>query len=237
MGYYARGAEPPREVDFDAVQLVALKVSYARSWDEVTASADRAQAELVATGAQFTDAQLEADNYYGEGPGGPLWGEVQANGFIWPLQEFEKYLRRVGAGSRADHIQALLAPVVGDEEGTIVCEYVSPEMLDAWLREGPPGQAKPPLVIDVRGKADYARGHLRGALHIPLAKLPERLKRLPHDQPIVTYCNMHHPGKSRGERAAALLSGEGFQAMAIAGGFTAWETHDLPIETPSQGEA
>jgi rhodanese-related sulfurtransferase len=237
MGFYARGTEPPREVDFDAVQAAALKASYGRSWKETAADTDRARAELVATVGQFTDTQLEADNYYGEGPGGPLWGEVQANGFIWPLQELEKYLRRVGEGAQADHIQALLAPVIGEEEETIVCEHVAPETLETWLREGSSGQADPPLVIDVRGKADYARGHLHGALHIPLAKLPERLKRLPHDRPIVTYCNMHHPGQSRGERAAALLSGEGFQALAIDGGFTAWEAHGLPIETTGQGEA
>ena len=126
-------------------------------------------------------------------------------------------------------------PSSAKKKGAIVCEHVSPETLDAWLRGASPERLLAPLVIDVRGKADYARGHLHGALHIPLAKLAERSKRLPHDRPIVTYCNMHHPGQSRGERAAALLSGEGFQAMAIDGGFTAWEARGLPIETTTQG--
>jgi rhodanese-related sulfurtransferase len=139
-------------------------------------------------------------------------------------------------GPRADHIKTLLAPVVGEEE-MIICEHVSPETLAMWLRKGSPGQADIPLIIDVRGKADYARGHLHGSLHIPLAKLPERLKHLPRDRTIVTYCNMHHPGQSRGERAAALLSGEGFQTMAIDGGFTAWEARGLPVETSVQGKA
>lgn len=237
MGYYARGAEPPRDVDFGAVQTAALEASYPQSWDETVASANRAVADLMTIVGQFTDAQLTANNYYDEPPGGPFWGEIRANGFIWPLQEMEQYLRRVGDDARANHIHALLAPVVGEEEEeAIVCEYVSPETLETWLREGTPEQAEPPLVIDVRGKADYARGHLRGALHIPLAKLAERAKRLPHDRPIVTYCNMHHPGQSRGERAAALLSGEGFQAMAIQGGFTAWEEQGRLFEATEQGE-
>ncbi len=237
MGYYTRGAEPPREVDFDAIQTAALKASYPRSWDEVTADAERALAELLATVGQSTDALLESHNYYGEWPGGPLWGEVQANGFTWPLQEIEKYLRRVGEEARADQIKALLAPVAGDEEGRIVCALVGPETLDAWMRGEAQGQEGTPLIVDVRGKADYARGHLHGALHIPLSKLSERLKRLPHNRPIVTYCNMHHPGHSRGERAAALLTAEGFQAMAIDGGFTGWEARGLPVETTPQGTA
>lgn len=237
MGFYARGAEPPRNVDFDAVQRAALEASYTQSWVDTVASANRALKALMAIVGQFTDAQLEVNNHYGEPPGGPLWGEVQANGFIWPMQELEKYLRRVGDELRADHIRALLAPVVSDEEEeAIVCDYVSPEALETWLREGLPEQVTAPLVIDVRGKADYARGHLHGAVHIPLSKLAERAKRLPHDRPIVTYCNMHHPGQSRGERAAALLSGEGFQAMAIQGGFTSWEAQGLPIETTAQSE-
>jgi rhodanese-related sulfurtransferase len=32
-----------------------------------------------------------------------------------------------------------------------------------------------PLLIDVREDAEFAAGHLRGALHIPLAQLPPRL--------------------------------------------------------------
>lgn len=106
MGYYTRGAEPPREVDFDAIQTAALKASYGKSWDEVTAGAERAQAALLATVGQSTDALLKMDNAYGEWPGGPLWGEVQANGFIWPLQEFEKYLRRVGEEARGLPVEA-----------------------------------------------------------------------------------------------------------------------------------
>src|SRR5262249_40391387 len=91
IGFYARGAEPPREVDFEAIQTTALEASYAQSWEQATSDADRALTELMATVGQSTDAQLEANNCYGEGPGGPLWGEVRANGFVWPLQELEKY--------------------------------------------------------------------------------------------------------------------------------------------------
>ena len=52
IGFYARGAEPPREVDFEAVQTAALEASYAQSWEQTTADADRALAELIATVGQ-----------------------------------------------------------------------------------------------------------------------------------------------------------------------------------------
>ena len=65
--------------------------------------------------------------------------------------------------------------------------------------------AAKPLVIDVRGPKEYAAGHVLGAVNIPLGQLPKKLAKLPQDQLVVTYCNMHHRGSSRGEQAAALL--------------------------------
>ena len=44
------------------------------------------------------------------------------------------------------------------------------------------------VIVDVRDQASYDLGHVKGALHIPLAELPQRLEELPHDKPIVTYC-------------------------------------------------
>lgn len=67
--------------------------------------------------------------------------------------------------------------------------------------------AAAPMVIDVRGPKEYGAGHVAGAVNIPLSQLPKKLKRLPRDGLVVTYCNMHHRGESRGERAAALDGG------------------------------
>ena len=44
------------------------------------------------------------------------------------------------------------------------------------------------VIVDVRDQGSYDLGHVKGALHIPLAELPQRLEELPHDKPIVTYC-------------------------------------------------
>jgi rhodanese-related sulfurtransferase len=92
----------------------------------------------------------------------------------------------------------------------------------------------PPFVIDVRGASEYAEGHVEGAVNIPLGQLERQLARVPRDRPVVTYCNMHHRGESRGERAAALLNKHGVQARVLDGGYPAWQESALPAQEGSQ---
>ena len=88
-----------------------------------------------------------------------------------------------------------------------------------------------PLLVDVRSPAEYAAGHVAGAVNIPLDDLPARLDELPEEQPVVTYCMMKHPGQSRGERAAALLRAQGYAARTLNGGLPGWQAAGLPVET------
>ncbi len=97
------------------------------------------------------------------------------------------------------------------------------------LREALAG-TEPPLVVDVRDASEYAAGHVAGALSLPLGELEARLGELTEDRPIVTYCNMHQRGISRGERAAELLHGHGRAAMTLDGGYPAWRAAGLPVE-------
>lgn len=89
------------------------------------------------------------------------------------------------------------------------------------------------LIIDVRGAGEYTEGHVQGAVNIPLGQLSKKLARIPHDQPVVTYCNMHHRGESRGERAATMLREQGYQARALDGGFPGWKEQGFPVEEMS----
>ena len=104
------------------------------------------------------------------------------------------------------------------QEQTPVVAFVSPRELRALA-----GGEAPPLVIDVRGAAEYAEGHVDGAINIPLGQLERQLASIPRDRLVVTYCNMHHRGESRGERAAALLNKHGVQAHVLDGGYPAWQ--------------
>lgn len=228
MEYYVRGEPAPREVDFGAVEEHALVEHAHATWEQRVAAFERALDGLMAEVRRFSDADLNQHNSYGEDPGGPLLGEIQANGFIWPLQEVEKYLRRVGDETRADEMRRLLVPVVGEEEPPIACDLTTPDTLRPMREQGRV------VVLDVRDASEFARGHVAGARHIPLDELPSALASLPADQPIVTYCNMHHPGHSRGERAAALLAAHGLRASAIAGGFPAYTASGQPVEREPQ---
>jgi rhodanese-related sulfurtransferase len=42
-------------------------------------------------------------------------------------------------------------------------------------------------LLDVREPAEYERGHLPGAVHIPLSGLADRLGELDRSKPLVTY--------------------------------------------------
>jgi hypothetical protein len=44
------------------------------------------------------------------------------------------------------------------------------------------------VFVDVRGKDQYAAGHIKGALGIPEAELVTRLREIPPRKMIITYC-------------------------------------------------
>ena len=221
IGYFQRGEAAPRWVDFDAVNVKAVAAAQDRSWEEIVAGADAALARLSATVAASPPELLEATNIYGDDPGGPLWGETRANGFIWPVQEMQRYERSHGRADRVAALQAALTPVIG---APAECEHITPENLASQL-----GGSDAPLMLDVRDPEEYAEGHLAGAVNRPMDDLASAA--LPTDRLIVTYCNMHNPGYSRGERAAEELSARGYRVMALAGGYPAWAEGGHPVET------
>jgi rhodanese-related sulfurtransferase len=47
------------------------------------------------------------------------------------------------------------------------------------------------LVLDARSRADFLKGHIRGALSVPLDQAVEAAKVLPVDRQYVTYCWGH----------------------------------------------
>jgi rhodanese-related sulfurtransferase len=70
-------------------------------------------------------------------------------------------------------------------------------------------------LIDVRTPAEYAQGHIEGAVNIPVDALRERLGELNKDKPIYLYCR----SGARSYVAARLLMGHGFDAAHLAGGY------------------
>ncbi|HLA14126.1 MAG TPA: rhodanese-like domain-containing protein, partial [Gemmatimonadaceae bacterium] len=85
----------------------------------------------------------------------------------------------------------------------------------------------PPQLIDVRSPEEWSAGHLPGAIHIPLAALPERLGEIDDGKPVVVHCQ----GGGRSAIAASYLKSHGVRSVAnLRGGFDAWLAGDLPVE-------
>lgn len=79
--------------------------------------------------------------------------------------------------------------------------------------DAPPPGAQ---LVDVRTKAEVARGELSGAIHIPLDELRSRLGELDQNRPVSVYC---HAGV-RGHTAARILRGSGFRDVTnLKGGY------------------
>lgn len=71
------------------------------------------------------------------------------------------------------------------------------------------------LILDVREPFEFARGHIEGAINIPLGKLRANLTSLPKDRQILVYCFV---GK-RSYYATRILSQYGFDVKNISGGY------------------
>ncbi len=71
--------------------------------------------------------------------------------------------------------------------------------------------AKGGIIIDVRTTGEYASGHVKGSVNIPLAGLGAHLSKLKKDKPIITCC------------ASGMRSGSA-KSMLKANGFT--EVHN-----------
>ena len=85
------------------------------------------------------------------------------------------------------------------------------------------------LGIDVREDAEYAKGHIVGARHIPLAQLEARAKELQKykSKPVIACCETGN----RSSAAIATLRKLGFENVYnLAGGYAGWQQAGLPVE-------
>jgi rhodanese-related sulfurtransferase len=77
-----------------------------------------------------------------------------------------------------------------------------------------------PLVLDVRTLKEFTKGHLRGALHVPVDELRASLPSVPRDRRLVVHC---HSG-FRGHLALRILRENGYANVAnLTGGWLSLE--------------
>lgn len=84
------------------------------------------------------------------------------------------------------------------------------------------------VIVDVREDNERVSGHIKGAKHLALSVLKQRVNELQSyaEKPIITYCKMG----SRSSQACEILKKNDFKnVMSLKGGIEAWQTVNLPI--------
>jgi len=83
-------------------------------------------------------------------------------------------------------------------------------------------------IVDVRSPEEWTRGHLSGAIHIPLAALPGKLSQLDRSSPIILQCK----GGGRSSIATSYLQSQGMSNVSnLNGGYEAWVAAGLATES------
>lgn len=86
-----------------------------------------------------------------------------------------------------------------------------------------------PFVLDVRSEAEFAAGHIPGAVNVPHTELADRLDELPSDRgvEIVVHCQSGR----RAQTAASVLSDAGFtNVLDLSGHMAGWREGNHPVE-------
>jgi len=85
------------------------------------------------------------------------------------------------------------------------------------------------LLVDVREPDEYRGGHIPNALNLPLSGLAGGLGQMEKHKarPLIVCCRT----SQRSARAAVALRKHGFASVQVlAGGITAWQGENLPVE-------
>lgn len=83
-------------------------------------------------------------------------------------------------------------------------------------------------VLDVRPAAEFAAGHLPGAVNIPIDQLEKRLGELPRRKEVIAYCR--GPYCLMSFEAVQLLRKKGLKARRLENGLPEWRMSGLPVE-------
>jgi hydroxyacylglutathione hydrolase len=204
---------------------------------------------LLERGALVIDARHAADFAAGHVPGTlniPLnRGFTTWAGWLVPYDRDFYLLLDDGCAPCLDRAAKDLALIGLDR----VSGYFGAEVLDAWRAEGRELERTPQItaselaermrdgavaVLDVRGAAEWATGHLPGVPNIPAGYLADRLDELPRETPLVVHCQ----AGARSAIAASVLQARGFKnVINLRGGYAEWKASGHPIELGAETRA
>jgi rhodanese-related sulfurtransferase len=134
-------------------------------------------------------------------------------------------LRAVAEEQLAD-VDRLVKTYLGDRAAL---DAIGFDELRARLRAGSV------VLVDVRPAAEFAAGHIAGAISIPHDELEGRLGELPSDKEVVAYCR--GPYCVFADQAIAVLKGRRRKARRLEAGFPEWKSAGLPVATAGADRA
>ena len=82
-------------------------------------------------------------------------------------------------------------------------------------------------LIDVREPDEFDEGHVPGAVHIPLATVPDNVERFRGEGPTFVICR----SGGRSLRACEFVAQRGVDVVNVAGGTLAWQSSGRTVET------
>ena len=88
------------------------------------------------------------------------------------------------------------------------------------------------FLLDVREDDEWANGHVRGAVHIPMGEVPARMEEIDPDAELYVIC--HSSGRSL--RVLEYLERVGYEGTCVEGGMLAWVQGGKPVVTPDEQE-
>ncbi len=85
------------------------------------------------------------------------------------------------------------------------------------------------VLIDVREQDEWDAGHAPTAQLLPFSSIRDRLDELPTGRQLLVVCELG----GRSARVTSFLLAEGYDAVNVLGGMTAWAAAGGPVEAPA----
>ncbi len=219
-------------------QAPVLGTAIVRVFDLTAATTGANQATLRKAGIEHEVVHIHPGDHAGYYPGsetvhlvasfatdGTLLG-AQGVGRAGVDKRIDILATAIRAGMTADDLAELelaYAPPYGSAKDPVnMLGFVAQNVLDGtmpqWQAQDLDKARATTLMLDVRSRSEFARGHLAGALNIPHLQLRTRLDEVStaaDGRPVSVYC----ASGVRSYLATRVLLSEGFQARNLSGGW------------------
>lgn len=207
---------------YDALAIVAKALGSGRRAElvDVLAQGERSVEELA--GEIHQSGANTSQHLQILGRAGLVMSRRDGNRVLYRLadgvEELWSAMRGV-ASATVDGVSRLAAAYLGDRS---TLEQVSRDELASRLRDGAV------LVWDVRPSAEYAAGHIAGAISVPPDEVRRRLRDVPPKSDVVAYCRGSFCAYA--DQAVRVLRDSGHRAGRLEDGFPEWRRAGLPVE-------